>query len=316
MSTLRTAALLALPALLAAEEPLRLGHFATVTHLQAVAAHELSARGEGWFERELGRPVAWSVFTAGPTAVEAIFLGTVDAVYLGPNPAINGFLRSGGREVRVIAGASRGGAALVVPGGSAAAGPEDFRGRALATPQLGNTQDVAARAWLAAGGLRIHLAGGDARVVPVRGPDQLNLFRRGDLAGVWTVEPWVSRLETEAGGRVLLEFPDEVTTVFAVRAALAERGGAAPALAAAHAALTRHLADNPARAAELVRAGLERLTRRPVPSALVERCLARVRPDVSLDPAELQRFADAARSAGFLRGSADLRGLVVLPPAP
>jgi NitT/TauT family transport system substrate-binding protein len=95
--------------------------------------------------------------------------------------------------------------------------PANFRGKRIATPQLGNTQDVAARSWLVSGGLRITQMGGDAQVVPTANPDQLLLFRQKQLDGVWTVEPWVSLLETEAGGKVLVEEPEAITTVLVAR---------------------------------------------------------------------------------------------------
>jgi NitT/TauT family transport system substrate-binding protein len=91
--------------------------------------------------------------------------------------------------------------------------PVDFRGKRIASPQLGNTQDVAARSWLVSGGLRITQMGGDAQVVPTANPDQLLLFKQKQLDGVWTVEPWVSLLETEAGGKVLVEEPEPITTL-------------------------------------------------------------------------------------------------------
>src|ERR1019366_3455729 len=100
-------------------------------------------------------------------------------------------------EIRILAGAAEGGAALVVHAGGALARAADFRGKRVATPQLGNTQDVSARAWLATGGLRITLTGGDAQVVPTDNPDQLALFKSRQIDAVWTVEPWVSRLEME-----------------------------------------------------------------------------------------------------------------------
>src|SRR5262249_44070321 len=161
--------------------------------------------------------VQWFVYNAGPSAIEAILAKSIDLTYVGPNPAINAYAKSRGEEVRIIAGAANGGSALVVQGGSSLKGPADFRGKRIATPQLGNTQDVAARSWLVAGGLHITQMGGDAQVVPTTNPDQLLLFKQKQLDGVWTVEPWVSLLETEAGGKALVEEPDAITTVLAAR---------------------------------------------------------------------------------------------------
>jgi len=102
----------------------------------------------------------------------------------------------------------------VIHKGSGLSTPADFRGKRIATPQLGNTQDVSCRAWLASGGLTVTTQGGDALVVPTENPYQLALFRKGDFAGVWTVEPWVSRLEIEAEGEILVEEKDSLTTIW------------------------------------------------------------------------------------------------------
>src|SRR6202166_4986283 len=157
---------------------IRVGHFPNVTHVQALVAHALSRQGKGWFEERLGAgtKIDWFVYNAGPSAMEAIFAQSVDLTYVGPSPAINAYAKAGGEDIRIIAGAVDGGAALVVQADSNLSRPSDFRGKKIATPQLGNTQDVAARAWLASGGLKITLTGGDAMVIPTANPDQLALF--------------------------------------------------------------------------------------------------------------------------------------------
>src|SRR6516164_8985718 len=136
---------------------IRVGHFPNITHLQGLVAHHLTRQGRGWFEQRLGPGVKieWFVYNAGPSAMEAILANSIDLTYVGPNPAINAYAKSRGREIRIVAGAANGGAALVVQPDSQLRTPTDFRGKRLATPQLGNTQDVSARAWLVAGGLKI-----------------------------------------------------------------------------------------------------------------------------------------------------------------
>src|SRR6202008_2621921 len=115
--------------------------------------------------------------------------------------------------IRVISGAANAGAAFVVKADSPIKTASDFKEKKIATPQLGNTQDISCRAWLIAGGLRITQLGGDAQVIPTQNPDQLALFQQKKVDAVWTVEPWVSRLESEAGGKVLVEDSDTATTV-------------------------------------------------------------------------------------------------------
>src|SRR5215467_1438986 len=190
-----------------AQTKIRIGHFSNVTHVQALVAHALSRQGKGWFEERLGSDakIDWFVYNAGPSAMEAIFANSIDLTYVGPSPAINAYAKSRGEEIRIVSGAANGGAALVVPKDSGLKTAADFRGKKIATPQLGNTQDISCRAWLKAGGLKITQLGGDAQVLPTANADQLALFKQKRVDGVWTVEPWVSRLEMEAGGKVLVK---------------------------------------------------------------------------------------------------------------
>src|ERR1700688_3327823 len=172
-----------------AQTTLRVGHFPNITHTQALVAHALSRQGKGVFERHLGGDVKieWYVYNAGPSAMEAIFAKSIDLTYVGPNPAINAHLKSQGEEIRIVAGSCSGGAALVVQPDGRIKTDADFKGKKIATPQFGNTQDVAARAWLQSKGLRITMTGGDAFVIPTANPDQLSLFQGGKLDAVSTV---------------------------------------------------------------------------------------------------------------------------------
>src|SRR6266513_1140252 len=198
-----------------AETKIRIGHFPNITHAQGVIAHALSRQGKGWFEQRLGpgTKIEWFIYNAGPSAMEAIFAKSIDLTYVGPGPALNAYTKSNGQEIRLIAGAANGGAGLVVQPDENLRTPPDFRGKKIATPQLGNTQDISCRAWLTAGGLKITQLGGDAQVLPTQNPDQLALFQQKRIDAVWTVEPWVSQLERESGGRILVEEKDVATTV-------------------------------------------------------------------------------------------------------
>jgi NitT/TauT family transport system substrate-binding protein len=294
----------------------RVGHFPNVTHPQGLVAHALSRQGKGWFEERLGpqAKLEWFVYNAGPSAIEAIFARSVDLVYVGPSPAINGYAKARGEDIRIVAGAAEGGAALVVQPDSGLGGAADFRGKRIATPQLGNTQDVAARAWLAAAGLKITLTGGDAQVIPTANPDQLALFRQRQLDAVWTVEPWVSRLETEAQGKVLLEETDAVTTVLATGARfLAERRDLARRFVAAHDELTQWIRSHPAEAQALVRDELAAETRTELKPELIGRAWSRIVLTSEVSRDALERFVAKARDAGFLRSAPQLGRLVETP---
>src|SRR5215217_2489056 len=238
-----------------AQEILRVGHFPNVTHVQALVARNFERQGRSWFGERLGPNVKleWYAYNAGPSAMEAIFANAIDLTYVGPSPALNAYARSRGEEVRIVAGAVNGGAGLVIQSDSTLARADDFKGKRIATPQFGNTQDVAARAWLVAGGLRITQTGGDAHVVPTSNPDQLSLFQSKQLDGVWTVEPWVSRLESEAGGKVLVEEKEAITTVLVSSAGfLAKNRDLAKRFVTAHRELTGWIRQNPEEAQRMV----------------------------------------------------------------
>src|SRR3954462_10563824 len=210
-----TAAVLVFAASGNAETVLRVGHFPNITHAQGLVAHNLTRQGKGWFEERLGpgTRIEWFVYNAGPSAMEAIFAQSIDLTYVGPGPALNAYTKANGAEVRLIAGSANGGPALVVQPDQNLKTPADFRGKKIATPQLGNNQDISCRAWLIAGGLKITQLGGDAQVLPTQNPDQISLFQQKKVDAVWTVEPWVSRLEKDSGGKVLVDEKEVATTV-------------------------------------------------------------------------------------------------------
>jgi NitT/TauT family transport system substrate-binding protein len=311
------ALLAASPAALAQEAKIRVGHFPNVTHVQALVARNMERQGRPWFSPErLGSPglkIEWYVYNAGPSAMEAIFADTLDLTYVGPSPAINAYARSRGEEVRVVAGGVNGGSALVVRPDAGLNGPADFRGKRIATPQLGNTQDVNARAWLVAGGLRITQAGGDAQVLPTANPDQLALFQRREVDAVWTVEPWVSRLE-EIGGRVLVEEDDAITTVLVSSARLlSSKRDLVRRFAAAHRELTDWINEHPEDAQRMVREELRAVVRAEVSPDLIARAWRRMTVTAEVSPAAFQEWMVNAQRAGFLRTAPDLSRLVEAP---
>ena len=147
--------------------------------------------------------------------MESMFSGAVDITYVGPSPAINAFAKTGGEDIRILSGAADGGASLVVNPALNISKPSDFAGKRIGTPQLGNTQDVACRAWLIDNGMNVTLTGGDAYVIATSNPEQLPLFKQGKLDAVWTVEPWVTRLLQDAGGKIYLSQDEAVPTILA-----------------------------------------------------------------------------------------------------
>ena len=290
---------------------LRVGHFPNVTHAQGVIAH-----ANGWFEKKLGPDVKiqWYVYNAGPSAMEAIFADSIDMTYVGPSPALNAYSKSQGDEIRIIAGAARGGDALVVQPDGRIKVPADFKGKKVATPQLGNTQDVECRAWLTQQGFKITQLGGEVTVLPTANPDQLNLFREGKVDAVWTVEPWITRLENEAGAKVFLERNDSITTVFVSSAKfINEHRALAKKFAQAHAELTDWILKNPEEAQKLVRDELSAETTRQIPAELVAKSWKRLTFTTEISRPPLEDFVKQAQSAGFMRGAPDLKRLIEIP---
>lgn len=294
-------------------ETIRVGHFPNVTHVQGLVAHHLSRTGHGWFEERLGKDVKveWYVYNAGPSAIEAILAGSVDLTYVGPNPALNAYAKSNGEEIRILAGAAAGGAALVVQSDSSLRQPTDFRGKTIATPQLGNTQDIACRAWLANGGLKITQTGGEAFIVPTPNPDQISLFQQRKLDAVWTVEPWVSRLEREAGGKVLLEqSKDSVTVLVSGVKFVKGKSEMVRKFVQAHRELTEWIVAHPEEAKKMVLEELAVETQAKVSADLIAQAWKRMmlRPDVSIE--EFQQFVTNAQRAGFMRTTPNLSRLI------
>ena len=295
---------------------IRMGGFPNVTHVQALVARNMTRHGEGWFERYLpGYTVEWYTYNAGPTAMEAIFGRTVDLTYTGPSPALNAYAVSAGREVRILAGAVNGGAALLVAPGSGISTAADFKGRSIATPQLGNTQDVSCRAWLARNGLKTTLEGaGDCRVAPTPNSMQLQLMKQGDITASWTVEPWVSTLEHMAGARILVQEPDVVTTVLIGRAAwLQAHPQEALAIIRAHRELTRWIMENPEAARKRVVEELTLLTQAPTDPELVRSAWKRLKLTTEIDLPGLKQFVTDAQEAGLLDRVPPLDGMIYQP---
>jgi NitT/TauT family transport system substrate-binding protein len=288
---------------------LRVGYFPNITHAQGVIGSHSTREQRGWFEQRLGPEVTiqWFAFNAGPSAMEAIFAGSIDLTYVGPNPALNAYIRSQGDEIRVLAGAAQGGAALVVPGDGRIAQASQFKGLRLGTPQLGNTQDVAARAWLKQQGYRVSLTGGDVLVLPTANPEQLSLFQQGKLDAVWTVEPWVSRLELEAKGRIFLEQPDAVTTVLVSSVKLLKGHPELVAkFKAAHQELTTWLNEHPDEARAQVRAGLSAEMKREMSATIVAGAWTRLKFTGQVTQTQFETLVTEAQSVGFLRNAIPL----------
>src|SRR6476661_957110 len=295
---------------------LRLGYFANLTHAAA-----LIGVNKGDFTKELGSTkLTTQVFNAGPDEVEALFAGALDAAYIGPSPTINAYGQSDGDAIRIIAGAASGGAQLVVRDGINS--PADLKGTTLASPQLGNTQDVALRTWLTDQGLKNSVeGGGDVTIAPTANADVLNLFSSGDLDGAWVPEPYASRLVLEGGGHVLVNekdlWPDGqfVTTHLIVRTEfLKQYPDTVAALLRGHVAAVKFATDDAAAAKEAVNAGLVTAGGKALDAAVLDRAWSEL--TVTYDPiaSGLKQSAANGVAAGTTEKEVDLKGIYDLRP--
>jgi len=294
----------------AAEAKVRVGHYPNLTHAQA-----LVGRASGWFESRVQSPIEWKVFNAGPIEMEALLANAIDLGYVGPNPALNAYLRSGGTALKIVAGAASGGAALVTRKEANLKSPSDFRGKRVASPELGNTQDVALRHWLKTQGLQ---PGKDVQVIPIKNPDILTLFQRKELDAAWVPEPWVTRLIQEGGGTLFLDerdlWPDGrfSTAVLVVRAEfLKQHPDLVRQFIAAHQELTDWIHEHPEESRNQLNETLSRLSGKPLPPELVQEALGRM--EITYDPLipALLTVAGWAQELNYLPRSAQVSNLSV-----
>jgi NitT/TauT family transport system substrate-binding protein len=295
---------------------LRLGFFPNVTHAPA-----LYGIGEGVFEEALPDNVTLSPqpYNAGPEVIEALFADGVDISYIGPNPAINGYAQSDGEALRIIAGATSGGAFFIAREGIDDIA--DLTGADIATPQLGNTQDVALRSWLLEQGIETDATGGgDVHIVPQANADTLTQFQSGDIDGAWVPEPWATRLLLEGGGHVFLDESDLwtetdgefVTTHIIVRTAfLEDHPDVVEAFLRGHLAALAGLEADGAAAQTVVNDQIEEVTANRLADATIAGAFQNLR--FTFDPiaASLAESAADAEAVGLLE-AVDLDGIYAL----
>src|SRR5215211_976525 len=284
---------------------LRIGYFPNINHAQAVIGI-----GNGDFQKILGDNIRLEpiIFNAGPSAIESLLANRIDVSYIGPNPAINGYVVSGGKDVKVIAGATSGGASFVVRNDSGINSVDDLGGKKFASPQLGNTQDVALRKYLEDNGYKTTENGGNVTVVPVANPDILTLFLKKEIDGAWVPEPWATRLLNEATGKIFVDerdlWPPEgkfVTANIIVRPDyLNENPDIIQKLLAAHVNETQWINSNKKEAIKEFNIQLKKLTGQNIPEDVLSEALTRL--EFTYDPIKLSLFQSTndAYDLGFL----------------
>lgn len=282
----------------------RLAYFPNVTHAPA-----LVGTSKKLFEEALGDKGELKTFVvnAGPEAMNALLAGEIDMSYVGPSPAINTYIRSEGSALRVLAGACSGGAGLVARQDVAINSIKDLSGKRVAIPQLGNTQDVSCRSFTMKEGLKPREKGGTVEILPIKNPDILALFVKKELDATWVPEPWMSRLEEEAGAKVVVDERDLwqnrqfITTIVIVRKAfLEEHPEIVEAMLGAHVKSVEWLNANTAEAQTLVNEEIKRLTGKALSEKVLQSSWGRM--EFLTDPlkSSIEAFVQAAIDAGYI----------------
>ena len=299
----------------AAKKPeiVRIGHFSNITHAQALIGHATRKVEEKFGENVT---VDWKVFNAGPSAVEALFANQLDIAVIGPSPAINAYVKSNGEAVRVVSGAASGGAALVVRGDLNIQTPEDFHSRKIASPQLGNTQDVSLRSWISGSGLKLTDVGGDVQIIPLSNADQQTLFLKKEIDAAWTVEPWVSVLVQNASGKIFLDEAEiwakgkySTALVLVRKKFLDEHPNLVKKFLEVHVELTNWIQKNPDEAKKIIKEEIERESSKKLPQSILDAAFPRILFTYEPMVSSIQEQARSAFKAGFLKKEPNLSGL-------
>lgn len=284
---------------------LRVAYSPNLTHAAAVIGV-----ASGRFARVGRVQVQTSVYNAGPAAIEAVLFRDIDIAYVGPVPALAAFSRSNG-GVQVVAGAAEGGAALIASKQSGAQTPQDLKSARVATPQAGNSQDVAARGYFGELGFTSYEHGGDFRVTATANADLLSMFQSGLLQAAWTVEPWASQLVEEAGGGMLLDEatlwgvasatgPYPTAVIIARKSLIKDHPEVLDAFLRLHAETTDWMNKNPKEALEIAEAAISRITHRSFAPGVFKRAWPRIHFSTDVPRAGLERNAENAARVGFL----------------
>ena len=297
------------------KKTLRIGYYPNINHAQAVIG-----LGNGTFQKALGDNVEVKtfIFNAGPSAMEALFAKQVDVTYVGPNPAINAYVVSQGKDLRIISGASSGGAVFVVRNDSEIQSTKDFANKKFASPQLGNTQDVALRKYLLDNGYKTKENGGNVEVVYAKPSDILTLMLKKEIDGAWVPEPWGARLIKEANARIFLDERDlwppkgqfVTSNIVARTDYLQSNPDVIKKLLTAHVDETEWINSHKEEAIKAFNVELKKLTGQAIPEDQLRGALTRL--ELTYDPIKVSLFqsANSAFDIGFLgKTRPDLSGI-------
>jgi NitT/TauT family transport system substrate-binding protein len=284
-------------------DTLRIGYFPNINHAQAVIGV-----GNGDYQNALGNiKLESQVFNAGPSAIEALFAKRIDVAYVGPNPAINGYIKSDGNGLKVVAGVSSGGAIFVVRGDSGINTIHDFAGKKFASPQLGNTQDVALRSYLIKNGYKTSENGGNVTITPANTADMVTMMLKKEIDGAWVPEPWGTILVKQTNSTVFVDernlWPQGkfATALLVVRSDyLQSHPDVIEKLLEAHVKETIWINNNKADAIKAFNVQVKKITGKTIPDDVISEAFTRM--DITYDPVQssVVKSASNAFDLGFL----------------
>ncbi|MFI6054054.1 aliphatic sulfonate ABC transporter substrate-binding protein [Streptomyces violascens] len=297
-------------------DSVKIGYFPNLTHATALVGVQ-----EGLFQKELGgTAVKTSTFNAGPSEIEALNAGSIDIGWIGPSPAINGFTKSKGQSLRIIGGSASGGVKLVVNPNKIKS-VDELKGKNIATPQLGNTQDVAFLNWLADKGWKVDAQSGKGDVNVVRTDNKItpDAYKSGSIDGAWVPEPTASKLVQE-GGKVLVDesdlWPDHqfvITNIIVSQKFLKEHADVVEAVLRGSVKTNEWIATHPDEAKASANAALKKLSGKELPADIIDPAWKSIQTLDDPLAASLQAQADHAVKAGLLK-KPDLKGIYDLDP--
>lgn len=297
-------------------DTVKIGYFPNLTHATALVGIQ-----EGTIQKELGgTKVESTTFNAGPSEIEALNAGSIDIGFIGPSPSINGYSKSQGKGLRIISGSASGGVKLVVNPKKITT-LDDLKGKKIATPQLGNTQDVAFLNWISEKGWKVDAQSGKGDVSVVRSDNKVtpDAYRSGDLDGAWVPEPTASKLVSQ-GAKVLLDetdlWPDEkfvITNIIVSQKFLAEHPDVVEAVLKGSVATNKWINANPEKAKASANEALEKLSGKPLAPEILDPAWESI--EITDDPlAEtLKAQAEHSVKSGLLK-EPDLQGIYDLGP--
>jgi len=293
----------------AAPVTVRLGFQANITHAPALVAIK-----NGYFAQALGKAgtVQTTTFTSGTQETTAILAGQLDAAYVGPNPAINAWQKSNGTAIKIVSGAATGGASIVVKPGIS--GASQLKGQSLATPSLGNTQDVALRYWLKQQGLATSATGGGDVTIKPTAPNSAAVleFKSGQIAGASEPAPYDIEMVKD-GGKVLLSEPGVTTVLMVTQSFLSAHPAVVADLLKANMQAINFIKSNPAAAEAAANAELASYTGKPLKASIVAAAFKEITFTVDPDISSLSTDAQQAVSIGLLK-PVNLNGIFDLTP--